>query len=91
MDSTFPYIKNEHTYRCAFVQPPGFGLAFNKFLSGGNPTDDLALQPLVFESKDLSRNASSYMIELPIPSRHKVGNAIAFADGHAKIMPAGPP
>jgi hypothetical protein len=57
MDDIYPYIKSEDILRCIGVKS-GYGEALSKAFAGKNVTEiEDPLRAMVFESKNLSRNA----------------------------------
>ena len=103
MDAMRPsYIKNEAVYRCPSVRggsaspaASSFGYAFNSRVSQKQVKKiaSPATTPLVYDSTNLSRNATDPVASLPAdPPRHARGNNIGYVDGHAKWRtPAGAP
>ncbi len=88
MDTISLYIKNEHVFHCPSVQagPEAFGYAFNSKMSRAQMAKLTApgFTELLYDSTTLSRSAADAVTSLPVPPRHKRGNNVAFADGHAK-------
>jgi hypothetical protein len=96
MDALGPYIKAEPVFHCPSVQAEGqtsYGYAFNSALAGQKRSKlpRLARTPALYDSSDLSRNASDPVTSLPNPPRH-LGNIIGYADGHvSRPAPVGRP
>jgi hypothetical protein len=100
MDSTRLYTKQEQVYHSPGIPEigmngqPQFGIAFRRSLASANL--DKIFRPeevaLIFDSSDLSRNASGELELLPNPPRYGSNderkNLVGFADGHAKFIPA---
>jgi prepilin-type processing-associated H-X9-DG protein len=94
MDSIYPYTKCDLILRMPDIRAttanggPHFGIALRRSLSGANTAklEKLDQVALIFDSKDLERNASGELNLLPQPARHlshgKRLNLIGFADGH---------
>jgi prepilin-type processing-associated H-X9-DG protein len=96
MDAIEPYHKTPDLARCPEVplphsdaRPHVYGYAFNSRLSSAPPPpeESLATTPLVYDSNNLSRNASDPFTSLPIPNRHRRGNNVGYTDGHAASVP----
>jgi type II secretory pathway pseudopilin PulG len=88
MDSLLPYTKNEALLHCPSVRPGGqtsYGYAFNSPLAGKKRSKlpSPATTPVLYDSRNLARNASDPMTSLPNPPRH-LGNVIGYADGHVR-------
>jgi prepilin-type processing-associated H-X9-DG protein len=88
------YIKNDKVFHCPEVavgtdpsRPVGTTYAFNRTLGSisasriAAPKDTI----LTFETTDFSRNANDALTSLPSPGRHRSGNNLSFADGHAQF------
>ena len=94
MDATFPYVKDEAVLHCPEVSHAAtglFGYAYNSKLRGVNlnKTKNANQLPMIYDSTNLSRNASDPESSLPEPGRHRGRNNVAFADGHAKAVAPG--
>jgi prepilin-type processing-associated H-X9-DG protein len=100
VDATFPYVKNDKVYRCPEV-PAGssnaYGYAFNSALSRKllKKVSVPATTQMMYDSTNLSKNATDAMATLPNPPRHRNrGNNIGYVDGHARStatpLPTGP-
>jgi prepilin-type processing-associated H-X9-DG protein len=101
MDATDSFLRRystaefDWTRHCPLVQREIkrdrslFGFAFNSRIEGKEVKElsDMERTPLIFESSNLSRNASDPVLTLPNPGRHGGKNCIGYADGHAKVRP----
>ncbi len=99
MDASYPYTKTETIWHCPSVPKNVYGYAFNGALSRASQVKllDPAGTPLVYDSVNPIRNASDLCASLPLPGRHRARNDrgpgrnnVAYADGHAKGVPARP-
>lgn len=87
-----PKDTNESVFRCPSIsamRAGGYGYAFDSRLSRKQATAvaEPAEQPLVFDSRVLSRNATGLPSDLlPLPLRHRraTTNNAAFADGSVR-------
>ncbi len=86
-DAVRPYVSSERVYRCPSVERQGYGYAMNSNLSmhALGQLADPAGTPLLYDSSNLSWNASDPFTTLPTPPRHLGGNNIAFADGRVEL------
>jgi prepilin-type processing-associated H-X9-DG protein len=88
MDLMGPYLKDEHIFHCPSVrkEPAGYGYAFNSDL--GDKSLEKIKEPkttlMLFDSDNLSRNASDNGTSFPLPGRHSHGNNTGYVDGHVK-------
>jgi prepilin-type processing-associated H-X9-DG protein len=88
MDVLNPYTNTETILYCPSdpKEPQNYGYAFDSRMSlikqDNIPSPRQA--SLLFDSSNLSRNASDPMTSLPSPGRHRQGNNMAYADGHVK-------
>ncbi len=103
VDSATPYVKGKTDFKCPALRKTNsdaYGYAFNSKLAGSrqskivNPNSVYEL----YDSTNLTRNASDPATSLPIPARHTLqgarrgehkprqGNVIVFADGHTKFI-----
>lgn len=92
MDLTQPYYKNDIILHCPSVSQPGtqsYGYAFNKALS--RTSDEKIKSPqttvMLYDSTNLARNATDSVTSAPNPARHRRGNNVGYADGHARNTP----
>ena len=87
VDVTMPYTKNEDLYRCPSVTRglDKYGYAFNVTLDmlPMDKVQEPRRQRMLFDSTNLSKNATDSGVSLPTPGRHLQGNVTAYADGHA--------
>ncbi len=96
MDATSTYVKDrENVYRCpgAPRSGAGHGYAFDSRLSGKVVTKRQAPERtmLLYDSSNLSRNASDPGTSLPLdPPRHVGGNNVGYTDGHVRWLRASP-
>ena len=100
MDDIQPYVKNELILHSIELTPPDraptrtdpYGFAFRKSLASVNSAKLSTPEQVavIFDSSDLSRNASGELNLLPSPPRHQDGgrpfNFIGFVDGHVKAF-----
>ena len=90
MDASTSYRANPSILHCPRVvnerESRGlYGYAFNRVLSAAKIPFDPGPVPLVFDSVNLARNASSSLDSLPNPGRHSGNmNVVGYADGSAK-------
>jgi prepilin-type processing-associated H-X9-DG protein len=82
-------VRYESLLHCSELQKANasmelYGYCFNAKLSSALQPDDPTTEILLFESVNLARNASGALDSLPNPGRHRGGNYVGFADGHAK-------
>jgi hypothetical protein len=86
MDAETPYTKNQTLFYSPAIGDTGtkYGYAFNIALAGVNLTTIAAPATtlLLFDSTDLSRNATDPITTLPSPPRYGKLNTLAYADGH---------
>ncbi len=86
----FPYTKAESLFHCPEVTKAGksHGYAFSKALSGASlvSVEEPQLTPMIFDATKLEKNAFGGLDLLPKPGRHSGGNALGYADGHAKFL-----
>lgn len=93
-DSIRLYTESKDSLVCPVIfmekNPQLYGFAFYGKLSNAKPPPEPQTVALIFESINLSRNASGDLASLPNPGRHpshtggKGSYNIAYADGHAK-------
>ena len=88
VDATNPYVKNDSVRRCPSIStnaPDSYGYAYNSRLSRIGLVKVPAPQqtPMLYDSTNLSKNATDAVASLPNPPRHGRGNNIGYADGHA--------
>jgi len=91
MDLTSPYVKSEATLHCPNVSKAGdatYGYAYNKKLSHLKEDKISAPQstPMLYDSSNMSRNATDAVSSLPNPGRHGDGNNMGYFDGHARFV-----
>lgn len=84
-----PYIKNTNVLRCP-SRPSMNGYAFNSRLSGvdSNHLASSAAVPMLFESSVGSPGTADPLTSFLMP--HDGSGAIAFADGHVKLVTTAP-
>lgn len=92
MDAVHPYVKDESMFHCPEAKigasEPVYGYAFNNSLGGKSiktPADPQTT-PLLYDSNNLTRNASDPATSVADPPRHGNSNAVEFLDGHARMM-----
>jgi prepilin-type processing-associated H-X9-DG protein len=88
-DLTRKYLVGEtskYALRCPVLGEGAFGYAFNSALSGQKVPPTPETVPVVYDSSNLTRNASDRFASLPSPGRHKGKNNVGYADGHAKAV-----
>lgn len=93
MDAIAPYVKEpDKTFRCPSVHREAFGYAYHSDFSRlpiEKAHATLAQEPLIYDSVNLSRNATDPLTSLPNPPRHRSGrehNNVAFLDGSVKSI-----
>ncbi len=103
MDAATPFVKGRTDFRCPALRksnPEGYGYAFNSKLAGlkKSKIKDQNQTMEVYDSTDLSRNASDPATSLPSPARHEIeggrrgdhrtrdGNVVVYADGHVRLI-----
>lgn len=88
MDALTPYVPNPNVFVSpAFVnRADEYGYAFNAALAGTSSHEDVDPYNtiLVFDSTDLSRNATAPTSTLPNPPRYGVTNTISYANGRVQ-------
>lgn len=95
MDATATYrTGDERMLHCPAVwgqDPTKYGYAFNSTQRGKNiiRVSRPEAVPMVYDSTNLSRNATDPARSLPSPPRHGTGNNVAFVDGHVKTTMPG--
>lgn len=86
MDELVPYTKNDTLFHSPAIGDTGseYGYAFNTDLAGKNFTSiaSPATELQLFDSTDLTRNATDTIATLPYPPRYGSNNTLAYADGH---------
>jgi len=86
MDAVLPYTKDETLFHSPAVGSKGYGYALNSAVQGQtlpqfpNPSIVVTL----FDSTDLSRNATDPLSTEPSPPRYGTRNTIAYLDGHVQ-------
>jgi len=95
MDCITKHQPNDRFYHCpavAGVKTARFGYAFNSDLSERSlgKIGDPHQVPLIYDSSNLSRNATDPVTSLPNPPRHDLrkGNVIGYVDMHVKVLRA---
>jgi len=89
MDDLAPYVTDPNNFRSPAVQGTGYGYALNSALpdnsinSFANPSTVVS----VFDSTNLSRNATASPSTMPSPPRYATHNTIAYLDGHVRDDP----
>lgn len=96
MDRITKYQPDDKFYHCpsaAGVKTVRFGYAFNSTLSEQSleKVKNPRQVPMIYDSSNLSRNATDPVTSLPDPPRHysRKGNVIGYVDGHARFERAG--
>lgn len=96
MDRITKYQPNDKFYHCpsaAGVKTVRFGYAFNSDLAEQSleKVDDPRQVPMIYDSSNLSRNATDAVTSLPNPPRHDShrGNVIGYVDGRARFERVG--
>lgn len=87
VDASFPYVKNWDVFRCPSVGKTLWGYSFNGALSRAKTPKLPEKNPLIYDSTNLTKNASDLVTSLPAVPRHGK-NMMAYADGHARALPA---
>jgi prepilin-type processing-associated H-X9-DG protein len=92
--ATLAYSKTDAVYHCPVAAKNEleiYGYAGFIPVAGLNPDkiDDIAFQPMIFDSSLLGKSEWSGLESLPSPARHRGRNTVAFADGHAKRVATG--
>lgn len=90
IDDTSPYVKNDALYTCPALMPGEYGYAMASRWSGKKftelPPDRQAVEPLLFETDPLERNAAGTLaIQIEKP-RHFNYRTVVFLDFHAKAQ-----
>ena len=86
-DAILPYVKSSDAFRSP--SPRGaWGYAFNGALDHARMSPDAARVPMVYDSVNPTWNASDLVASLPAPGRWRGWNAIAYADGSVRMVPA---
>jgi prepilin-type processing-associated H-X9-DG protein len=92
MDEVTPYLKQQSDFQSPAVElvnPNAYGYAMETTIAGrvltafASPDTQVAL----FDSTDLSRNATDPTTTLPNPPRYGSNNTIVFLDGHVQGTP----
>jgi hypothetical protein len=90
IDLSAPYTKNPEVLNCPTVKRSGgeYGYAFNLAASNKKPTafPDPHKVILLFETKNLVRNASGDPKLEPYTNRHTRGRSESYLDGSAKSI-----
>lgn len=93
MDAITPYVQEPNkTFRCPSAPRQAFGYAYHSDFSRlpiEKARATLAQQPILYDSVNLSRNATDPLTSLPNLPRHRLGqghNNVAFIDGNAKSI-----
>jgi hypothetical protein len=92
MGATFPYSKNDGIYHCPDLKDAKkdeYGYAMNVAMSRVRTVDinKPELEPVLFDSLLLARNACSGFYGFPDPKQRKT--VVAYSDGHVKVIPEG--
>jgi prepilin-type processing-associated H-X9-DG protein len=86
MDEVLPYTKNETDFHSPAIGATGYGYAMNTQIAGQTlpqfPNPSVVVS--VFDSTDLSRNATDGTGTEPTPPRYGGHNTIGFLDGHVQ-------
>ncbi len=86
MDGLGPYVPDPADFRSPAVAKNGYGYSLNSAVAGkvrstiASPDTTLS----IFDSTDLSRNATGGVNTQPAPPRYHFSNTIGYADGHVK-------
>ena len=86
MDGLAAYVDYESLFHDSQVGKGGYSYAFNAALAGLAQPKHPETVPMVYDSTNLTCNASDRVTSMPKPGRHKDKNSIAYADGHAKAV-----
>jgi len=86
MDCLAPYEKTASDYYSPAVQSHGYGFALNNQVAGVSfaTFSDPSTTVSIFDSTDLSRNATDPTSTMPNPPRYGTKNTIAYLDGHVQ-------
>lgn len=86
VDEVLPYAKDETQYHSPAVETRGFGYAYNSAVVGKVYTQfpNPATEITIFDSTDLSRNATDPTTTEPFPPRYGSKNTIGYLDGHVQ-------
>ena len=86
-DSIRPYVKNVGDFDCPELLKQGGsnGYAMNAMLEGANTAriPSPGSLPAIYDSNFIGMNALAPPASLPNPARHRAGNNVGYADGHA--------
>ena len=86
VDEDLPYAKDETQYHSPAVGTKGYGYAYNSDVVGkvftqfSNPATEIT----IFDSTDLSRNATDLTSTEPSPPRYGRNNTVGYLDGHVQ-------
>lgn len=86
IDLTFPYVKQEESYRCPTLKKGEYGYAMNDAQSSINvkSSKEPAKEVLTFETNDLQRNAHGAFSPDRAQPRHGRSIVVGYMDAHAK-------
>lgn len=86
MDALAPYVPDPTNFHSPAVEGQGYGYALNIDVAGKSLTtvDSPDATLSIFDSTDLSRNATDAIGALPNPPRYQGHNTIGYMDGHVK-------
>jgi len=88
MDGALPYTKDETLFHSPAIGARGYGYAMNSLVAGqalpqySDPSTVITL----FDSTDLTRNATDSLSTEPSPPRYGSKNTIAYLDGHVQDL-----
>lgn len=89
MDEVEPYIKAPGVEHCPLTTGVGlYGYALNATARSIDDAPNPAEKELVYDSDNLSRNASDPGTSMPVQGRHEGKNNIAYLDGHVRSVRA---
>jgi hypothetical protein len=93
MDSIGPYVPDPEAFHSPLVPPGSYGYALNVDVAGHYMSTIASLDTVVsiFDSTDLTRNATQATSTQPNPPRYGISNTIAYLDGHVKDEAGTPP
>jgi prepilin-type processing-associated H-X9-DG protein len=95
MDAIRPLVKGARNFHCPAPElrkletaPTIFGYAMSRYMDSAVvlKLEEPELQPLVYDSTDLTWNANEYLPSLPSPGRHDGASVVAYADGHVRAV-----
>lgn len=92
VDGLGPYVSGSDVFKSP-AAPGGYGYALNSDVAGKALTafGDTSVQVSLFDSTDLSRNATDPTSTEPNPPRYGAKNTVAYLDGHVQDEDTGDP